>query len=134
MSVEEEEEDFFIPNQDVELREKLEEELQKERLLIKKNRQKLASLKLQNSVLNDAARGYILSLEKFQAKKQSWWYFILLILSCICVLGQWDKGNKFLFTINVIAHKILWKRMYMETYPASLLIGAIIIIYTFMFG
>jgi len=144
MSEEEEDEEFFIPDQssiqkDV-IREskanikQIDEEAVRLKALLAQKRRMLSGLKTQHSLMRGAEDGYILYIEQMRARKQPWWWFVLLVISYICILGQWDKSNKILTVLNIFAHKLLWRRMYVDTNITAQFIAICIVAYTFLFG
>lgn len=72
-------------------------------------------------------------VERVYMRRQPWWWFAMLVLSVICVFGAYSKGRLVSTVVNVVAHKLIWRRLYVQTAPSAMLFAALVIAYTFYF-
>lgn len=140
---EEDEDKVFLPDQDFyqnvidtskQMIEKLEQEATRLEAIVSQKQRHVASLQTQQRLMDGSTKGYILYIEQMRARKQPWWWFVLVIFSFVCFLGQWDKGSKLLALLNLFGHKLLWRRMYVDINTPGQLLAMIIIAYTLAFG
>ena len=90
-------------------------------------------LQTQVNLIRGADQGYVLYLEQFRARRQPVWWYVFILLSVICVFGTWDKSAWIAFGMNVVAHKLLWRRLYVESNNTPQWAAVCIIIYTIIF-
>jgi len=90
-------------------------------------------LQTQVNLIRGADQGYVLYIEQFRGRRQPVWWYIALVLSVVCVFGTWDKGAWVSFALNVVAHKLLWRRMYVETNNIPQTLALCVVAYTLLF-
>lgn len=134
MSEEEKEEEppLFIPNQQ-DILEKLAKEEERLRALVAQQQRQNQNLKLQYEMLQGSRQGYFLYVEQFRARRQPVWWFLATLLSVICVFGCYDKGKWVALALNIVGHKLLWRRLYVETNSAPQTMALGIVLYTLLF-
>ena len=132
----EEEEELFIPTQHDILENaqmKLAKEEERLRALVAQQQRQNQTLKLQYEMLQGSRHGYFLYVEQFRARRQPVWWFLATFLSIICVFGCFDKGRWVPLALNIVGHKLLWRRLYVETNTTPQMVALGIVVYTLLF-
>lgn len=101
--------------------------------ILAQKRRETERLQMQVKLIQGADQGYFLYIEQFRGRRQPMWWYVALLLSIVCVFGTWDKGAWVSFGFNVAAHKLLWRRWYVETSVASQTFALCIVAYTLAF-
>jgi hypothetical protein len=101
--------------------------------ILNQKQRRTQSLQTQVNLIKGADQGYLLYIEQFRGRRQPVWWYVALLFSVICVFGTWDKSAWVSFLANVCAHKLLWRRLYVETNTTPQWIAVCIIVYTIIF-
>jgi hypothetical protein len=148
----EEEEQVFVPDQKVmadlmeretkELEQVTERRLKQQAELMRAKKQ-LEALRYEKQLIDGAKEGFVLYIERQRMRRQPVWWAVLVLVSLVFFLGQWDIGRRSdsffnyhiaLALLNFIAHKLLWRRMYVSVNTTSQFVAILILIYTFWMG
>ena len=77
-------------------------------------------------------QGYIFYLEQMRMRAQPFWWWLLIAASFVCVFGSYSSKHYGVTFINIVAHKMLWRRAYVETNAAPQLFAIVIMAITFL--
>ena len=135
---EEEEEDVFIPTQfaieEAEAEdEKLSSKIERLAAIVKQKRQVIKTLESEATLLDSASRGFHFQIERTYAQRQPVWWWVLVVLSFLCALGMYDKGRYLLAFLALVAHKFLWRSLYVDRNAGMQLFAVVVVVVCFVF-
>lgn len=135
---EEEDADVFIPNQftldQMEVEDDtLSAQVQRLVAIVKQKRQVLNSLKSEADMLDSASRGFHFQIERYYAQRQPVWWWVLMIASFLCALGMYDKSRYVFATLALVAHKFLWRSLYVQRNAGMQLFAVVVVVVCVIF-
>lgn len=112
---------------------KLDAENSRLQQIFKQKQRQNEMMRQQINVYKGGNEGLSLYIERANMQRQPVWWYALTLLSFLCMFGAYTKQSYAGTVANVVSHKLLWRKLYVETNVVPTLISLCIILYTIFY-